>query len=146
MAWRTTLAILVGYGFGIWFTFAAIRKSLAMRSAQSWRSTRGTILESAVFVDPQNRKHFRVRYEFVGVQRMEGDTPRLSGNWFWNDAQQQSFVARYRPGEPVEVFFDPSDPRRNCLDRTDGSGVTALWVLALGGVALASMLVWLSAI
>ena len=144
MTVKGVLAILCGYGFGIRFTILAIRKSIAMRSAQSWHSTRGTILESGTFIDEQKRRHFRVRYEFVGVQRMEGDSPRLSGDWFWNDAQQEEFVARYRPGEPVEVLFDPRDPHRNCLDRSDRSGVTSLWVLALGGIAAASILVWLS--
>jgi hypothetical protein len=145
MSPKLVLAILVGYGVGIACSISALRRALALRRARAWRSTQGTVLESTTFVDEHQRTHFRVRYEFVGIQRMEGSTPRLSGDWFWNNAQQAAFVARYRPGAPVEVFFDPADPRRNCLDRTDASGVTALWVLALGGVALASLLVWLSA-
>jgi len=43
----------------------------------------------------------------------------------------------------VEVFYDPMNPNKNCLDRTDRSGITAMWCIAIGGVALASFLLWM---
>jgi hypothetical protein len=41
------------------------------------------------------------------------------------------------------VFYDPIAPQVSCLDRTDTSGISVMWILAVGGTVLASLLVWL---
>ncbi len=144
MPLKTILAICIGYGAGIWFSVMALRKQAALNRARFWVGTRGRILESTLTRDPDsNRTHFRVRYEFEAGGRIEGSTPRLAGDWFWNDRRQAAFVSRYTPGQEVEVAYDPRDPRQNCLDRTDRSGVTCMWIIAAGGTVLASLLVWL---
>jgi hypothetical protein len=135
------LAIAVGYGAGIYFSIAAWKKSSLMRAASRWPSVRGRIIESTLFKNAQGKTHFRVRYEFVVGERIESDTARLCGDWFWNNEAQAAFVARFSPGQEVEVYFSPRDSRQNCLDRTDRSGITAMWVIAVGGVTLASILV-----
>ncbi len=141
---KAILAILVSYGAGIWCAILALRKSRAIEEAKRWPSVRGKILESVIYKDPdRNATHFRVRYEFVVGERIEGNTPRLSGNWFWNNQQQKAFVDRYKSGQEVDVFYNPRDPRKNCLDRKDRSGIGVLWVISVGGVILASLLVWL---
>ncbi len=140
---KAILAICVGYGAGVWFSALALRKRAAMERAKSWLSARGRILESTVYKDPnRDATHFRIRYEFHVGERIEGSTPRIAGDWFWNKKQQAAFVARYAPGQEVEVFYDPRDPKQNCLDRIDNSGISAMWMIALGGTLLASLLVW----
>lgn len=139
------LAIGVGFGAGAWFTYKALAQSAALRRAAWWPSARGRILESVLYHDAARKgTHFRVRYEFtVDRTRFESQTARLCGDWFWNNRQQAAFVARYQPDQVVEVFYDPLDPRRNCLDRTDRSGLAAMGVIAGAGTLLASLLVWL---
>ncbi|HKS36171.1 MAG TPA: DUF3592 domain-containing protein, partial [Verrucomicrobiae bacterium] len=115
-----------------------------MKRAQRWLSAPGRIVESTLYKDPhQNRTHFRIRYEFSVGEKIEGATPRVSGDWFWSDKQQAAFVSRFVPGQQVEVFYDPRDPKQNCLDRNDNSGIAAMWVIAAGGTLLASLIVWL---
>ena len=141
---KTFLAIAAGYGAGVWCSISALRKIRAIAAARHWPSALGKILESREYSDPAGKAtHFVIRYEFVVGDRIEGNTPRLSGEWFWSNDAQSEFVVRYVAGEPVEVFYDPRDPKRNCLDRGDRSGITALWVIAIAGTALASALVWL---
>lgn len=141
MLFKTVLAIALGLGFGSWFSWVALRRSRDMARAQQWRSTSGRILESTLQV-VDRKKHFRVRYEFTAIGRVEGETPRVSGDWFWSDRGLRAFVARFAPGQTVEVFFDPHDPRKSCIDRSDRSGITALWVLALGLIGMAAFLTW----
>jgi len=141
---KAFLAMFAGYGAGVWCTFSAIRRTLAMNEARHWPGVRGKVLESMLYQDPGGKHtHFRVRYEFTIGDRIEGCTPRLSGDWFWHNDAQAEFVSRYVAGEPVEVYYDPRNPHRNCLDRDDRSGITALWIIAAAGTALASVLVWL---
>lgn len=143
---KALLALVVGYGAGVWFTWQALRRTLLFRRAAWWPSARGRILESVEVRDEaRHATHYRVRYEFTVGTRLEGRTPRLCGDWFWNNKQQAAFVARYQPGQEVDVYYDPQDPRMNCLDRTDRSGLAAMWIIALGGTALATLLVALGA-
>lgn len=141
---KAIVAILFGYGAGIWFSVLAVKKRAALNRAQSWSSVRGRILESTQEKDASGKyTNFRIRYEFELGKRMEGQTPRITGDWFWNNKQQDAFVARYTPGQDVEVYYDPHDPAQNCLDRTDGSSIAVMWILAFGGTILASLLVWM---
>jgi hypothetical protein len=140
---KAILAICGGYGAGIWFTILALKKRAIFERAKRWLSTQGRILESTIYKDAaRNRTHFRVRYEFAVGERIEGSTPRLAGDWFWNNKQQTAFVARYTPGQPVEVFYDFRDPKQNCLDRTDRSGILVMWLIAISGTVLASLILW----
>ena len=138
------LAICVGYGAGIWFSLLALKKRALLDRSMSWLSTRGRIVESTLYREPgRNATHFRIRYEFFVGERVEGSTPRVAGDWFWSNKQQAAFVSRYSPGEAVEVFYDSRDPKRNCLDRTDRSGIAVMWIIAVCGTLLASLIVWL---
>lgn len=144
MTAKEVLAIVFCYGAGIWFAALALKKRSALNQARHWLSTKGRIIESVEYKDAARKAtHFRIRYEFHVGEKIEGATPRLSGDWFWNNKQQTAFVSRFVPGGEVEVFYDPRDPKKNCLDCTDASGITAMWVLAVGGTLLASVLVWL---
>lgn len=140
---KTILAIGAGYGAGIWFAAKALKKHALLRRARAWSKTRGTILVSEVYFEDVRKKttNYRIHYEFCVQNMMEGSTPRIAGDWFWNRKQQAAFVARFAPGQKVDVFYDSKHPNQNCLDRTDTSGVVIMWILAIGGTVLASLLV-----
>lgn len=121
-------ALIVGVAalsLGVYLLFDAGRRWLRFRKAQWWPGAPGSILEAIVYDDPRrkNMQHFRVIYEFAPDARTTilGETPRLCGDWFWSLKAQAKWVSQYSPGQLVEVFFDPEDPERNCLDRTDTS-------------------------
>jgi hypothetical protein len=137
------IAICVGYGAGIRFSILAIRKQTLLDRSQRWLSAPGRILESTLIRNARGHGSFRIRYEFYVGERIESSTPRLSGKWFWTSKQEAAFVSRYASSQEVEVFYDSRDPKQNCLDRTDRSGITVMWLLALGGIFLGSILVWL---
>lgn len=144
MSGKGAIAIAFGYGAGIWFVIAAIKRRLLLQQAQRWILTRGRIIESRVVTQNGGKtSDVLIRYEFLAGERIEGSTPRVSGEWFFNNKQQAAFAARYVPGTEAEVFYDPRNPRNNCLDRTDATGVIVMILLAIGGSALASLLVWL---
>src|SRR5437763_1550399 len=93
---KAFLAMFVGYGAGLWGAWSASARTLAPNEARHWPSVRGKILESVTCQDPGGKHtHFRVSYEFTVGDRIEGHTPRLSGDWFWNNDAQADFVARY---------------------------------------------------
>jgi len=142
---KAILAICVGYGAGVWFSYLAVKKRMLLSRARFWLSAPGRIIESTLYRVPgRNSAHFRVRYEFSVGERIEGNTPRIAGDWFWNNKLQAAFVARYTPGQEVEVFYDPRQPSTNCLDRTDSSGIAVMWILAVVGTLLATVIVCLA--
>lgn len=145
MSPKGTFAVVFGFGAGLWCCIAAARKLLAWQRVKHWPSIKGTVVESLLYQDPHRRNatHFRVKYEFVVGDKIIGSTPRFSGNWFWTNKHQARFVARFVPGQLVDVYYDPRDPTKNCLDREDVSGITILWIIAVGATVLASLIVWL---
>ena len=125
----------VGFGTALGCAVAAARKTITFRKAVHWPSVPGTIVESWTRYQARGGGgSFRIRYAFVVGHEITGSTPRLSGSWFWTTTQMEKFVARYPVGREVEVFYDPENPRRNCLDRKDRGGLLPLWV----GAAVAS--------
>lgn len=144
MTGKKIIAICAGFGAGIWFCFEALKQARALNRAAWWPSVQGRILESALVKAPDGRHtHFLVRYEFTIGERIESTTPRLCGDWFWNNKLQQAFIDRYQPGQTVEVFYEPNDPRQNCLDRNDRSGIVAMAIISISATTLATILVWL---
>jgi Protein of unknown function (DUF3592) len=138
------LCIPIAYGAGIWCGIKAFRNWRRFSEAKYWPSVQGTILESVIIPDVENKRtHFRVRYEFALGDRIESCTPRLSGDWFLNNRLQEEFVARYSSGQTVEVFYDPRDPKLNCIDKTDKSGIHVLGWISLAGFVGGSVLLYL---
>ena len=142
---KEILAITFGYGAGLVCGAKAIQGWLLLARARHWQSTEGIIRESTLYKDPErnNATHFRIVYEFVAGGPILGNTPRLSGNWFFNLKQQQRFVERFKTGEVVTVYHDAAKPQVNCLDRDDKSGVVVYGIMSVGGLLLATALVLL---
>lgn len=122
-----------------WNAWRCVQLWWRLQRAQAWPSVPGTVTCSATwFTDTKLQRglHFGVWYTFVRNGReVRGDTPRLSGDWFWNDATQKAFVARFVPGQAVRVFVDPAGSGRSCLDRTDRSGLAIHAIFFLAAVA-----------
>jgi hypothetical protein len=150
----------VGFGTAVGCAVTAARRTIALRKAAHWPSVRGKIIESYAYHDKYNG-YFRIRYEFPvayeitsptsrlprharGSAKITGSTPRLSGKWFWTSIQMDAFVARYPVGQEVEVFYDPENPRRNCLDREDRGGLLPLWFGTALAVICTALLAWAS--
>ena len=98
------------------------RRYVRFRAARHWAVAEGRGLEAYTYHHPQkNMPHFRITYEFTAADgtALVGDTPRLCGDWFWSNQAQEAYVARHMVGEVLDVFYDPSRPTRNCIDRTD---------------------------
>jgi hypothetical protein len=124
----------VGLGTALGCAVAAVRKTNALRKALHWPSLPGTIIESRTIYG-YKKCDYSIQYVFVAGHEVTGSTPRLSGDWFWSEKQMEAFVARYQVGQGVEVFYDPTNPKRNCIDREDRRGIQLLWV----GVAVATI-------
>lgn len=128
----TIAVVAVSLGVAGKFLLLAVRKQREIERAQWWLSARGRILESTIYKDPSSgHDHFRIRYEFSAGEIREGSRPRIAGDWFWTDQLQAAYVARYSVDQEVEVFYDPNDPERNCLDRDDRSGILVMWAIVV---------------
>jgi len=132
-------------GSAVGCAVSAARKTIALRKALRWPSVPGTIIESRTIYGSKKRD-YRIRYVFVAGHEITGSTPRLSGDWFWNTNQMEAFVARYPAGREVEVFYDPENPRRNCIDRKDRRGIRLLWVGAVVAIICTALLVWVAVV
>lgn len=107
-----------------------------------WPKVTGVIVSSAVEAfDSGHRNHWNngqvrefltsympvieYRYEVQGethVSRsIEADTTIAGSEEF-----AERYVARYQPGQRVEVYYDPSDPARSALETSKGFGRTFL--------------------
>ena len=138
------IVIICGVGFitALGCAVAAARKTITFRKAVHWPSVPGTIVESWTRYQARGGGgSFRIRYAFAVGHEITGSTPRLSGSWFWTTTQMEKFVARYPVGREVEVFYDPENPRRNCLDRKDRGGLLPLWVGAAVATICTALLV-----
>lgn len=148
----------LGYGLALSYTVSALRTTIDFRKALHWPSVRGRIIESETHYGKGGGK-FRLRYEFFVGQEITssapqnrghshsfrmiiGSTARLSGDWFWTSTQMEEFVNRYPTGQAIEVFYDPKNPKRNCLDREDRRGLAPLWVGAAVATICTSLVSW----
>lgn len=143
-------AILVGVfaiGAALFYAGRALWRWRTFHAAQYWPSATGTILESCVYRESEDAaEEFRVRYEFTADSKVIGDTPRLCGKWFWTLAAQREFVGRFQPGQSVDVYFDPEDPSRNCLDRDDVTSFLAEATMAVIFLGVGVLLLWLGGV
>ncbi len=122
------LGITMGVGTAC---FAAYRKRL-MTEAQQWPSTRGRVTASEL-LSGRGGTSIILYYEFAAPAMIIGRTPRMSGAQFRTEAEQRAFLDRFPKGSEVAVYFNPTNPKQNCLDRTDTSGFSVLRMLSILG-------------
>jgi hypothetical protein len=153
--------LLLGYAAGpaVWCAVTAARKTIAFRKAVHWPSVPGRIITSQACRGTKGGSYIHIRYEFLApheitsptsrlpghahcFSNITGSTPRLSGRSFWTFKQAQEFVDRYPVGQEVEVFYDPTNPKRNCIDREDRRGIRLLWIGAAIATLCTAVLAW----
>lgn len=139
---------LVGLGVLVW-GFIRMRQSARTRS---WPTTQGTIRSSRVtsreapalqtetsYDDdapaPAPRILYSPQVEYtytVEGQRYTGTELTLDSVEVSNKQHAQAHAARYAPGRPVTVFYDPEDPSRALLE----PGVhSTSWAIPAAGAA-----------
>ena len=110
--------------------------------AMSWPSVTGKILDA--FVDTTDRESMRpvVRYRYkVGQAELEGW--RVSYRGFGtSEAAMKKYVAPYKPGATVTVYYDPTDPHESVLDNTSPANWKAWFLAGLAFLLVAAYLTY----
>jgi Protein of unknown function (DUF3592) len=144
MSAQPILGFFIVCGGFLWCGMKAVQVWIRLNRAACWVTVPGVILESRLTWDSLRKvTNYRVRYSFVAGERMESTTARLCGHDFVRSSKQSEFVARYRVGQPVDVYHDPQNPALNCLDRTDRTGLYVYAFVSLFCLFLAWFFVWL---
>ncbi len=115
-------------GFGIW---ELAKQEL---SIFTWRTTRGTVLESRTEWVEQRRGSIgpqitvRVRYQYVVDGRNYESTRITTGEpiLFYGVQEAAAFRQRFRPGDPIQVLYAPYAPSEATLMAERSSGP---WIL-----------------
>ena len=53
---KAWLAVLFGYGAGVWFSFLALKKRALLARAAAWLNTTGRVLESTEYKEPRQKE------------------------------------------------------------------------------------------
>jgi Protein of unknown function (DUF3592) len=125
------ISIAVGLGLGAFFVMA-MRRMLATRS---WSVGRAQVLESYVN-DSENSLALHVKYSYiVRGTRYVSDTIAPNNYAYDNPAckaslaSMQKMLAPYPVGATVPVYFDPQDPQKAVLTRSESIFTNAIIVL-----------------
>lgn len=111
-------ALFAGGFVGLGIHFAAEQH----HQLRTFVATAGTVLSTKIETKPSSRKGgptyrpvVAYRYEVAGcTYEQDQVTPSpLSSSRDW----ARRTIARYHPGQPVEIFYDPTDPSKAYLQR-----------------------------
>ena len=143
MGLKITIALLIGLAVAVAGVFVGVQRLLLARRASRWAIARGQVLEATlVRADDGDGHVLDVRYEFeVRGHRIEGNTPRLVGDFFLSDKSRADYLKRFRKGANVRVYHDPDNPGESCLDRSAGGAIVIL-ASALVLVPTTLLLLW----
>jgi hypothetical protein len=124
-------------------------------ASQRWPSVPGLIVRSRACVKRQHHspsggvRSSDIRYRYrVDDVAYESDVVCLGGQWdtsFGGPAERR--LLRYPEGEAVEVYFDPANPRRACLERKTEAAMFPILIaaaFALLGLLLVSGVISMS--
>ena len=131
------LAIVVVLAFSTWM----LRSYIA---SAAWRTTPGVILEAGVNQYKSNvsalsaERYYAMKFEAI-----------IKYRYTWNGTDYQSdqvyagfpavfedrktaddIVSRFQPGNPVDVFVNPTNPASACLITSAGTRLTGYFILA----------------
>jgi hypothetical protein len=106
--------------------FSARRKASAM---QTWPSAPGSIVESEL--RSRRRGNRRIYYPHIVYQyNVMGQTytgKRISPGPESGSSRARELVAKYPPGAPVTVYYDPQNPSDAALERDFSKTMPRLW-------------------
>jgi hypothetical protein len=101
--------------------FSARRKASAM---QTWPSAPGSIVESELRSRHIYYPHIVYQYNVMG-QTYTGK--RISPGPESGSSRARELVAKYPPGAPVTVYYDPQNPSDAALERDFSKTMPRLW-------------------
>lgn len=136
---RTVIAI-GALGSGCWALGLAARDGLRSRAASRWTRVRGRIVsaESARRSTGMHGGHGvyregRIAYEYEWRGRtFAGRRIHAGGDVWIGSGSAEEILRRFPVGSEADVYVDPADPARSCLDPGG-----AAWILNAAGGALA---------
>jgi hypothetical protein len=104
--------------------------------AQSWPSARATVVTSQLGADPHDSdRSILITYRFT-VSGREFTSNCVSFSPLPNGQKsKEHLIAQFPPGGDVEVFYDPSNPKRSVLLRAESR--SWLWGPVVGAVFVA---------
>ena len=134
-------AVFLGCGliaFGLIFVIAGVIQLRSPLGSLRWPAADGEITSSALQPVGDDRSRFAVRFQYtVRGQTFSGSRRSFQENVTAEGASHPNetaaaLAARYPPGKPVKVYYDPLHPDRSVLE--PGTGLAAYAPLALGGL------------
>jgi len=120
----------------------ALYKAVQVKCSHSWSRTKGEVLESEVVRDVSGdvqgaTRTFgaRLRYQYiVDGQKFECGTLCVGGELNTGSRQRaQDRCDQYPVGSQVDVYYNPKNPRKACLEQR---GEGALILILIGAVFL----------
>ena len=127
------LAGVILFLVGLGFILSALVSNQRVRSAESWPTIPGTVLDTEVreFVSRSSGVTTRtyepiIHYQYILMGKpYEGK--RLSfGSLRMKDDQAEEIVSRYAAGSSVTVHYDPNKPEKSVLELTVRGGNTLM--------------------
>jgi hypothetical protein len=98
------LLVLLTLGGGSALSFASFRAMLLGKQSENWPSTRGNV----VYVQSENSsrgRSARIEYSYVvDSQKYDSDT------YSYRPLSDRIPISRYKQGQEVAVYYDPSNP------------------------------------
>ena len=124
--------------FGIIFAGVGVDQVNLGKQSEEWSSTTAVITNTYIEEDYDNDDHDytyypQVKYEFsVNGKTYTGDSFSPGGmvNGYSSRSQAENFLADYRVGSNVTVYYDPDNPEQNAL--SVGVGGDAYIFLVVG--------------
>lgn len=146
------VAGLILIGVGVTLTWLWLRVDRQNRAAQRWPETTGVVVGNSVrpLIGVQAwllshgtlhpRAEPRIEYEYqVNGETYRSNRVRL-GTLAQTVREATQTVAQYPPGTRLNVYYDPAQPQRACLERPRGGSlsgiVTGLTCVVIGALLM----------
>ncbi len=135
------IVCLLGAGGSVFALVGNLSMSGEASASESWPSAPGTMLSANYVVQRGRGTHYyevHASYEYVvaGATHRGNQVGFYKAGNFDDEADARAFVARYKAGAHVDVFYDPAAPDHAVLVRGGETvGVAAVVLFAAIGVA-----------
>lgn len=140
---------MIGFGAFLllmaWLILRHYRSSnVLLEASKRWATTRGEIVSAEVKRKPGSKPTWEGRITYRFDANGEAHTSRavmIGGEVYASQTFAEKRVAKYPAGSSVDVYYDPADPSRCCLERQREGAWLELLGAAFGLVAGGALLV-----
>lgn len=142
MGWLFIVLVAVA---GVAALTAGLPRLLSAWRARSWPTARGEIISSGMSssVVPDSPDMYRpeivYRYDVAGKTHT-ADRIRFAIDSSYSRSQVEQIADRYPVGQAVEVYYEPADPSRACLQPGPWHAGLSRTATGLGLLAIAAVL------